>query len=99
MAPLHFKAIQRDLIHVISPQRNKVNCKRMLSPTEDAIEDLHWWTLGPAQANGRVIIPPNVDSVIFSDALKIGWGAYLRELSIRGRWKELEALDYLNYLS
>ena len=53
---------------------------------------------GPAQANGRAIIPPKVDSVIFSDVSKIGWGAHLLEFSIGGCCKELEALDHINYL-
>ena len=98
MASLHFRAIQRDLIQVISRQGDKVNYKKAVSLSEDAIKDLLWWTQGPAQANGRVIIPPKVDSVIFSDASKIGWGAHLLQVSIGGRWKELEALDHINYL-
>ena len=73
MAPLHFRAIQRDLIQVLSPQGDKVNYKKTISLSEGAIKDLLWWTQGPAQANGRVIISPNVDSVIFSDASKIEW--------------------------
>ena len=47
------------------------------SLSEGAIKDLLWWTQGPAQANGRVIIPLKLDSVIFSYALKIGWGSEL----------------------
>ena len=45
-----------------------------------------------------MISPPKVNSAIFSDASKIGWGANLLEISIGGRWKELEALDHINYL-
>ena len=44
-----------------------------------------------------MIIPPKVDSVIFSDASKIGWGAHLLKFSIDGRGKELEALNHKNY--
>ena len=98
VAPLHFRAIQRDLIQVISRQGDKVNYKKAISLSEDAIRDLLWWTQGAAQENGRVIIPPKVDSVIFSDASKIGWGAHLLQVSIGGRWKEPEALDHINYL-
>ena len=98
MAPLHFRAIQRDVIQVISPQGDKVNYKKTISLSKGAIKDLLWWTQGPAQANGRVIIAPKVDSVIFLDASNIGWGAYLLEISIEGRWKELEAPDHANYL-
>ena len=98
MASLHFKAIQGDLIQVISPQGHRVNYKKTVSLSEGAIKDLLQWTQGPAQANGRVIIPTKVDSVIFSDASKIGWGAHLLEISIGGRWKELEALNHINYL-
>ena len=98
MAPLHFRAIQRDLIQVISPQGDKVNCKKTISLSEGAVKDLLWWTQGPAQANGRVIIPPKFDSVIFSDASKIRWGAHLLEISIGRCWKELEALNHINYL-
>ena len=75
-----------------------MNNKKTISLSEGAIKHLLWWTQGPAQANGRVIIPPKVDSVIFSDASNIEWGAHLLEISIGGRWKELEALDHINYL-
>ena len=99
MAPLHFRAIQRDLIQVVSPQGDKVNYKKGISQSEGAIKDLLWWTQGHVQtANGRVIIPPKVDSVIFLDASKIGCGAHLLESSIGGRWKEVEALGHVNYL-
>ena len=86
------------MIRVISPQGDKVNYKKTISLSEGAIKDLLWWTQGPAQANGRLIIPPKVDSVIFSDSSKIGWGAHLLEISIGGRWKGIEALDHINYL-
>ena len=49
-------------------------------------------------ADGSPPLPPKVDSVIFSDASKIGWGAHLLEISIGGRWNKLEALDHINYL-
>ena len=45
-----------------------------------------------------MIIPPKVVSLIFSDASKIRWGTHLVEISIGGHWKELEALDQINYL-
>ena len=67
-----FRAIQRDLIQVISAQGDRVNYKKAVSLSEGTIKDLLWLTQCPAQANGRVIIPPKVDSVIFSDASKIG---------------------------
>ena len=98
MAPLCFRAIQRDLNQVISPQGDMVNYKKTVSLSKGTIKDLLWWTQGPAQANGRVIIPPRVDSVIFADASTIGWGAHLLEISIGGRWKELEDLNHIIYL-
>ena len=82
-----FQGYSENLIQVISPQGDKVNYIKAISLSEGAIKDLHWWTQGPAQANGRVIIPPKVDSVIFLDASKIGWGAHLLEFSIGGCWK------------
>ena len=45
-----------------------------------------------------MIIPPKVVSLIFSDASKIRWGTHLVQISIGCRWKELEALDQINYL-
>ena len=78
--------------------RRQSKLRKTVSLSEGGIKDLLWWTQGPAQANGKVIIPPKVDSVIFSDASKIEWGAHLLEISIGGRWKELEALNHINYL-
>ena len=97
MAPLHFRAIQRDLIQVISPQGDRVNYKKAISLSKDAIKDLLWWTQGPAQANSRVIIPTKVDSVIFLDASRIEWGSSSSRISIGRRWKKLEAPDHINY--
>ena len=42
MALLHFRAIQGDLIQVISPQRDKVNYGKTISLSEGAIKDLFW---------------------------------------------------------
>ena len=93
MAPFHFRAIQKDLIQVIYPQGDKVQkgYKSVRRCNQGS-------TLVDAEAKDRLIIPPKVDSVIFLDASKIGWGAQLQELSIRVRWKELEVLDHINYL-
>ena len=88
MASLHFRNIQRDLIQVISPQEDKINYKKTISLSKGAIKDLHWWTQGPAKANGRAIISPKLDLVIFSDASKVRWGAHLLEFSTEDRWKE-----------
>ena len=74
---------------------DKVDYKK-LCLSKGEIMDLLWWTQGPAQANDRVIIPPKVVSLIFSNDSKIRWGTHLVEICIGGRWKELEALDQKN---
>ena len=76
---------------------DKVEYKK-LCLSRGEIKDLLWWFQGPAQANGRVIIPPKVVSLIFSDSSKIRWGTHLVKISIGGRWNELEALDPIDYL-
>ena len=42
MAALHFRAVQRDLIQVISPQGDRVNYEKTISLSEGAIKDLLW---------------------------------------------------------
>ena len=40
-SPSHFRDIQRDLIQVISPQRDKVNYKKTINLSK--VKDLLWW--------------------------------------------------------
>ena len=76
---------------------DKVDYKK-LCLSKGEIKDLRWWTQGPARANGRVFIPPEVVSLIFSDDSKIRWGTHLVEISIEGCWNKLEAPDQTNHL-
>ena len=84
--PLHIRAIQRDLIEAIAPLGPHASYKIKVTLSQEAINDLQWWIESAHLNNGRDIIPPLVDTMIFCDASKIGWGAHLDSILIGGRW-------------
>ena len=59
--PLHVRAIQRDLIKIIAP----LGPDASFALSQKAINDLHWWIDSAHLNNGRNIIIPPVDTMIF----------------------------------
>ena len=61
-----------------------VSHKIKVTLSQEAINDLQWWIDSVHLNNGRDIIPPPVDTMVFCDASKIGWGTH--SVLIGGRW-------------
>ena len=66
--------------------------------SQEAINYLQWWIDSVHLNNGRDIIPPPVDTMIFCDASEIGWGAHLDSVLIGGRWLKEETNSHINFL-
>ena len=66
--------------------------------SQGTINNLQWGIDSACLNNGRDIIPPPVDTMIFCDASKIGWGAQLDLILIGGGWLKKEASSHINFL-
>ena len=63
--PHCIRAIQRDLIKAIAPQGPHAFYKIRVTLSQEAINDLQWWIDSAHSNNGRDIISPPVDTMIF----------------------------------
>ena len=68
--PLHIRAIQRDLIKAIAPLGPHASYKIKVTLSREAINDLQWWIDSAHLNNGRDIILPPVNTMIFLRCLK-----------------------------
>ena len=102
-APLHYRALQRMINSVASPQetlRNmvtKFNTKLRL--TKEAETDLQWWVSLDRKIRLQApLLPRTPNMIIKSDASTTGWGAHQGEVRTGGGWLGTEALNHTNYL-
>ena len=65
--------------------------------TPMAIAEITWW-LHHAIHYPRPAIVPNIDSVIFTDASTVGWGAVLDGVRTNGHWSVDEQDLHINAL-
>ena len=73
----------------IAPQGSHASYKIRVTLSQKAISVLQWWIDSAHLNNGRGIIPPPVDTMIFCNASKIGWGTHLDSIPIReDGWKK-----------
>ncbi len=66
----------------------------------DSLEELvlHWW-IGNVQLAYRNIQHGSPDTVIFTDASQLGWGAHIQNgMRISGIWSASEAAKHINIL-
>ena len=83
---LHIRALQMDLINAIAPLGPHAYYKIKVTLSQEAINYLQWQIDSAHLNNGRDIIPPPVNTMIFCNASKIGWGIHLDSILIWGRW-------------
>ena len=76
--------------------RCRGNFEGLLSLSEAAREDIHWWIghLGDV----REVDLESPDFEIFTDASHLGWGAHKGDQTAGGRWTDLEAEEHINVL-
>lgn len=59
---------------------------------------LKWWRLPGILMQGVSLESVPVDHVMYSDASKEGWGAYVEHLQASGLWTAQESLEHINLL-
>ena len=96
--PLHIRALQMDLINAIAPLGPHASYKIKATLSQEAINDLQWWIDSAHLNNGRDIIPPPENTMIFCNASKIGWGVHLDSILIGARWFKKKASFHMNFL-
>jgi hypothetical protein len=94
-ARLHSRALLRDKnrgLHL-----NGWNGSVTLS--EESLIQLDWWIKELPKWNGKTMIPEVPQSIIYTDASNLGWGATLNnQLTIHGKWNWQERLLHINHL-
>ena len=81
----------------IAPQGSHASYKIRVTLSQKAISVLQWWIDSAHLNNGRDIIPPPVDTMIFCNASKIGWGTHLDSIPTGGRWLKKEASSCISF--
>ena len=71
-APLHYRRLQLQLIQSL---RRSTSFDKLVTLNPDTREDLEWWIHHLHHWNGRKIEMPSPDTIMETDASKIGWGA------------------------
>ena len=73
------------------------NLWKRLSPMAE--EDLQWWTSAHnVLRGGTPVIPTELDTQLFTDALNIGWGAHWNSLTVSGVWTTTENTLHISVL-
>ena len=70
--PLYIRVIQRDLIKAIALLGPHTSYKIRVTLSQEAIKNLQWWVDSAHLKNGRDIMPPPVDTMIFCNSSKTG---------------------------
>ena len=85
-----------DLTAVLRASGQDYESTTSLSP--DSREELAWWDTQMANWNGKSVLSAEPDLIIESDASKLGWGAWCRDISTGGPWSPREASRHINCL-
>ena len=97
IAPLYYRALQRQQALLLHRFGWRPRCRTSLSPP--SLEDLRWWvSSAPHDRNSQDISPPPFDLTIRTDASLRGWGATCNGTSTGGRWSVEEAGQHINCL-
>ena len=95
VAPLHFRALQRDKNLALSKDKSY---ESLIHLSPEALSDIDWWIHYLESWNGKNILEVKPEVVIQSDASTKGWGAHLNGLRTGGLWSPEEKLLHINVL-
>ena len=95
VAPLHYGGLQCLYLQAVSQHGQ---ARKVIVPlTSQAHKDLEWWVSESSyRLNGCPIQLPPIDLTVWSDALKMGWGAANQGISTGGHWSVEEAQWHIN---
>jgi len=94
-APLRYRHLQQlktSALHQSGSYDGKVRL------TSGAVTDLQWWVQKLTMWNGKSLVRPHCNLVVYSDASLDGWGAVCREVQVGGQWSQEEKQLHINAL-
>ena len=96
IAPLHYRGLERVQLQAVLQYGHR---RRVVVPlSSQALDDLNWWVLDSSRASGCPIQLPPIDTTIWTDASKRGWGATYQGISTGGHWGAEETKEHINVL-
>ena len=96
VAPLFYRHLQAQLQSVLNCSNQNYNTRILLS--EDAREELQWWTTHFTNWNGRSLIAKKPNITLETDASRTGWGAVCQGVRTGGPWSRKEKELHINCL-
>lgn len=94
-APLFYRGLQ-NLKNLAF--REAQSYDTMVTLTQEARQDMAWWTKEVRQWNGRSVLMRSPDITIDSDASLLGWGASANSMTTGGLWTPSERKSHINLL-
>ncbi|XP_065177287.1 uncharacterized protein LOC135807202 [Sycon ciliatum] len=94
-APLRYRHLQELKILAL---RESQSYEATVQWTPDARLDLQWWKERLSDWNGKSLVRPPCNLVVFSDASLDDWGAVCRDQQVGGRWTRAERSMHINAL-
>ncbi len=95
-AQAHYRSLQN--FFIFNSKKSKEDLSKACILSDQARQDLQWWTSSLELVNGKVFTPLDPDIVIHSDASLKGWGACSNSLTTRGPWTNAERSLHINEL-
>lgn len=93
--PLHYRQLEQEKITAL--KLNKGNFEANMTLSNKAIAELKWW-ISNISTQFRDLTPVDIDSIIYTDASKEGWGVKSENWTFGGRWSEVEKDLHINVL-
>ena len=93
--PLHYRGIETNKSEYLAISAGNFEAKMVLSPA--AKTDLQWW-LDNVETAYNAVSHGNPDTIVTTDASKLGWGAVHGQQKTGGVWSPSERTNHINYL-
>lgn len=93
--PLYYRKLDRE--KTLALKQNKGDFDSVMTLSQDAKSELHWWVNNIVCVYNVVSHGPPVRQITTDASLK-GWGAVCDSMSTGGPWTTREAKHHINYL-
>jgi ribonuclease HI len=95
LARLRIRPIQQ---HLASCWSTEQDMETRVPISLEVLEAVQWWENRNNLSTGVRIHPEQPDFLLYSDALKAGWGAHVANLKAQGLWSQEETSWHINAL-
>ena len=93
--PLYYRNLDMNKTKALKEAKGNFDQVIKLSP--DAVAEIQWWTTNVSHLFNK-IDHGNPQTILYSDASKIGWGCSCNGIKSGGNWTPGEAQFHINYL-